>query len=137
MSRATPLSAGDKAAAGFAKKQGVELSALVQAGEYYELRRLAPGRRTLDILSETIPAAILAIQWPKAMYWTAKTGPRFIRPIRWLVALLDEHVIPFEIMGVKSGSITWGHRQLGSIVIPITIETYESQLRRNFVSLIA
>ncbi len=105
------------------------------AGDYYELRRLAPGRRTLDILSETIPAAILAIQWPKAMYWTAKTGPRFIRPIRWLVALLDEQVIPFEIAGVKSGNVTRGHRQLGSSSIPITIETYESELRRNFVIL--
>ncbi len=127
-----PLSAGEKAAGGFAKKQGVELSALVQTGEYYELRRLAPGRRTLDILSETLPAAILAIQWPKAMYWTAKTGPRFIRPIRWMVALLDDQVIPFEIAGVKTGNVTRGHRQLGSSSIPITIATYEPELRRNF-----
>jgi glycyl-tRNA synthetase beta chain len=131
-----PLSAGERAAAGFAKKQGVELSALVSVGEYYELTRLAPGRRTLDILSETLPAAILAIQWPKTMYWIGgKTGPRFIRPIRWIVALLDDQVIPFEIAGVKSGSVTRGHRQLGSSSIPVTIENYESELRRNFVIL--
>jgi len=131
-----PLSAGDKAAAGFAKKQGVELSALVKTGDYYELRRLAPGRRTLDILAETLPTAILAVQWPKTMYWTGgKSGPRFIRPIRWIVALLDEHVIPFEIAGVKSGNVTRGHRQLGSSSIPVTVENYESELRRNFVIL--
>jgi glycyl-tRNA synthetase beta chain len=131
-----PLAAGERAAAGFAKKQGVELSALMKTGDYYELRRLAPGRRTLDILSETIPTAILAIQWPKTMYWTGgKTGPRFIRPIRWIVALLDDHVIPFEIAGVKSGNVTRGHRQLGSSSIPVTIENYESELRRNFVIL--
>jgi glycyl-tRNA synthetase beta chain len=131
-----PISAGEKAAAGFAKKRGIELSALTKAGEYYELRRLAPGRRTLDILSETLPVAILSIQWPKTMYWTGgKTGPRFIRPIRWIVALLDEHVIPFEIAGVKSSNVTRGHRQLGSSSIPISIANYESELRRNFVIL--
>jgi len=131
-----PLSAGERAAAGFAKKQGAELSTLVQAGDYYELRRVAPGRRALDILSETLPAAILAIQWPKTMYWTGgKSGPRFIRPIRWIVALLDDQVIPFEIAGVKSGNASRGHRQLGSSSIPVTIENYESDLRRNFVIL--
>jgi glycyl-tRNA synthetase beta chain len=79
--------------------------------------------------------AILAIQWPKTMYWTAKNGPRFIRPIRWIVALLDDQVIPFEIAGVKTGNVTRGHRQLGSSSIPVTIENYESELRRNFVIL--
>jgi glycyl-tRNA synthetase beta chain len=69
------------------------------------------------------------------MYWTAKDGPRFIRPIRWIVALLGDQVIPFEIAGVKSGNVTWGHRQLGSSSIPVTIANYESELRRNFVIL--
>ncbi len=130
-----PLTAGERAAAGFAKKQGVDPTALTKTAEYYELRRLAPGRRSLDILAETIPAAILAIQWPKTMYWTAKNGPRFIRPIRWIVALLDNQVIPFEIAGVHSGGVTRGHRQLGSPSITVTPENYESELRRNFVIL--
>ena len=70
------------------------------------------------------------------MYWVGgKTGPRFIRPIRWIVALLDDQVIPFEIAGVKSGNVTRGHRQLGSSSIPVTIETYEAELRKNFVIL--
>jgi glycyl-tRNA synthetase beta chain len=131
-----PISAGDKAAAGFAKKQGVELSAMQKVGDYYELVKHVPGRRAIDILSETLPAAIMAIQWPKTMYWVGgKTGPRFIRPIRWIVALLDDQVVPFEIAGVKSGNVTRGHRQLGSSSIPVTIANYESELRKNFVIL--
>ena len=47
------------------------------------------------------------------MYWTGKGGARFIRPIRWIVALLDDHVVPFELAGVRSGNTTRGHRVLG------------------------
>ncbi len=131
-----PISAGDKAAAGFAKKQGVELSAMEKVGDYYELRKHVPGRRAIDILSETLPGAILGIQWPKTMYWTGgKTGPRFIRPIRWIVALLNDEVVPFEIASVKSSNITRGHRQLGASSIPVTIANYESELRKSFVIL--
>jgi glycyl-tRNA synthetase beta chain len=69
------------------------------------------------------------------MYWTAKNGPRFIRPIRWMVALLDDQVIPFEIAGVRSGNVSRGHRQLGSASIPVTVENYSEALRRNSVIL--
>ncbi len=135
-----PISAGDKAAAGFAKKQGVDLSAMEKVGDYYELRKHVSGRRAIDILSETLPAAILGIQWPKTMYWTGgpsggKTGPRFIRPIRWIVALLNDEVVPFEIAGVKSSNITRGHRTLGAASIQVTIANYESELSKNFVIL--
>jgi glycyl-tRNA synthetase beta chain len=133
-----PILAGDKAAAGFAKKQGVEPSTMTKAGDYYELRKQIPGRAVRDILADTLPGTILGIQWPKTMYWTGgKTGPRFIRPIRWIVALLEDQVIPFEIAGVKSGSITRGHRILGSASIPVTFENYEGELRKNFVILSA
>jgi glycyl-tRNA synthetase beta chain len=72
------------------------------------------------------------------MYWTGgKTGPRFIRPIRWIVAILGDEVISFEIAGVASGSITRGHRKLGSFGIPVTYANYESELRKNFVILSA
>ncbi len=129
---------GIKLRAGFAKKQGVELSAMTKVGDYYELRKLVPGRAVRDILGETLAATILGIQWPKTMYWVGgKTGPRFIRPIRWIVALLDDQVIPFELAGVKSGSVTRGHRKLGSSSIPVTFATYESELRKNFVILSA
>jgi len=131
-----PLSAGEKAAAGFAKKQGVELSAMTKVGDYYELRKQVPGRAVRDLLAESLPQTILGLQWPKTMYWTGgKTGPRFIRPIRWIVALLGADVIPFAIAGVKSGSVTKGHRKLGSSSIAVTTVNYESELRKNFVIL--
>src|SRR5437016_8862483 len=119
-----PISAGDKAAAGFAKKQGVDLSAMTKVGDYYQLRKAVPGRAVREILAETLPATILGIQWPKTMCWVGgKTGPRFIRPIRWLVALLGDEVVSFEIAGVRSGSVTRGHRKLGSFGIPVNFAT--------------
>jgi glycyl-tRNA synthetase beta chain len=133
-----PVTAGDKAAEGFAKKQGADASALRKAGNYYELVKKVSGRAVRDILTETLPTAILGIQWPKTMFWTGgKNGPRFIRPIRWIVALLGDQVIPFEVAGVKSGNVTRGHRILGASSIPVTIATYESELRKNFVILAA
>jgi glycyl-tRNA synthetase beta chain len=72
------------------------------------------------------------------MYWVGgKTGTHFIRPIRWLVALLGDQVIPFEIAGVKSGNVTRGHRQLGKALVPVTIAAYETELRKNGVILAA
>jgi len=132
-----PITAGDKAAEGFAKKQGADASALRKAGNYYELVKSVPGRAVREILAESLPIAILGIQWPKTMFWTERNGPRFIRPIRWLVALLGDQVIPFEIAGLKSGNVTRGHRQLGLSSIPVTIATYESELLKNGVILAA
>ncbi len=69
------------------------------------------------------------------MYWTGKGGVRFIRPIRWIVALLDDKIIPFEIAGVPSGNESSGHRKLGAARFPVTYENYEQKLRENFVIL--
>ena len=133
-----PITAGDKAAAGFAKKLGADISALRQVENYYELVKKVSGRPLLDILAESLPVAILGLQWPKTMFWTeGRNGPRFIRPIRWIVALLGDQVIPFEIAGVKSGNVTRGHRILGANSIPVTIANYASELRKHFVILAA
>lgn len=132
-----PKSAGVGAAAGFARKLGVEVSALkvikTPKGEYLAYRKKVPGRRTLDILAEALSGLILKIYFPKTMYWTGKGGPRFIRPIRWIVALLGPKVVPFELAGVKAGNITTGHRQLGKKKLRVTIESYQQQLRENYV----
>jgi len=142
-----PKSAGAGAAQGFAKKNGVSVEQLetisTPKGDYFGFRKKTPGRPTIDLLAEAIPGLVLGIPWPKTMYWTGKSGPRFIRPIRWIVALLGnelgnetgDQVIPFEIAGVRSGSITRGHRVLGSGSIPVTIATYEAGLKKNFVIL--
>jgi glycyl-tRNA synthetase beta chain len=130
-----PISAGDKAAQGFAKKQGVDFSAMQKAGDYYELRKQISGRPVRDLLAESLPASILGIQWPKTMYWGAKGGPRFIRPIRWIVALLNDEIIDFEIAGVKSGDISRGHRVLGNAQIKVDYGSVQHVLRSNKVIL--
>jgi glycyl-tRNA synthetase beta chain len=131
-----PLTSGDKAAEGFAKKQGADISALRKAGNYYELVKRVPGRETRDILAEMLPAAILGLQWPKTMTWVpGKPNVRFIRPIRWIVALLGGEVIPFEVAGVMTGNQTRGHRVLGSSSISVTTKTYAEELRKNAVIL--
>lgn len=136
-----PVSSGPGAAAGFAKKMGVDLAALGKTqtprGEYWSYDKHVPGRRTADVLAEALPSLITKIYFPKAMYWTGKGGPRFIRPIRWIVALLGAEVVPFEIAGVRSGSTTSGHRILGNAQVPVTVENYEEQLRANGVILAA
>jgi len=129
--------APEKAVEGFARKQGATPADLTIEGEYYTYLRKTPGRRMTDVLAEALPGIVLKIPFPKTMYWTGKGGSRFIRPIRWIVALLGADVIPFELAGVQSGNVTCGHRRLGSSSIPVTVENYEQQLRDNFVILSA
>lgn len=132
-----PKAAGENAAAGFARKMGVEVSALklvkTPKGEYFACRKRVAGRATSEILASALPELILKIYFPKTMYWTGKNGPRFIRPIRWLVALLGNRVVPFEIVGVRSGRHTSGHRQLGKPKVRVNIDDYQEKLRENYV----
>ena len=126
---------------GFAKKQGIEVAQLELASDgkaekYSTLRRIA-GRSASDILGEALPQLILKTPFPKTMYWTGKGGDRFIRPIRWIVGLLDDVVIPFEIAGVVSGCESRGHRRLGAAKFAVSYDTYEETLRANFVILSA
>jgi glycyl-tRNA synthetase beta chain len=134
-------SAPAPAIAGFAKKQGLtpeQLEVLSDGrNEKYSYLRRTAGRATIDILADALPTLILKTPFPKTMYWPGKGGPRFIRPIRWIVALLDTQVIPFEIAGVPTGSQSSGHRKLGASRFPVTYDTYEQDLRKNFVILSA
>jgi glycyl-tRNA synthetase beta chain len=127
------VNAAAAAVAGFARKQGVEVAELQQEDGRYVFSKAIPGRATRDILADALPGMVLKIYFPKTMYWTARNGPRFIRPIRWILALLGSEIVPFEIAGVKSGTSTSGHRILGAADMPVTIETYEQKLRQNFV----
>ena len=139
-------SAPPAAIAGFAKKQGLtpdQLEILSDGkAEKYSFLRQTAGRPTLQILADALPQLILKTPFPKTMYWPGKGGPRFIRPIRWIVALLSDAllgqtVIPFEIAGVPSGHESSGHRVLGATRFPVTYENYEQQLLANFVILSA
>ena len=134
-------SAPAPAIAGFAKKQGLapEDLEIVSDGktEKYSCIRRTKGRTTLYILADALPALILKTPFPKTMYWPGKGGPRFIRPIRWIVALLGDQVIPFEIAGVASGNQSSGHRKLGTSRFPVTYDDFEQKLRDNYVILSA
>jgi len=134
-------SAPPQAVAGFARKQGVTPEALAiestPKGEYYTFVKKVPGRAIKDILAESLPGVVLGIYFPKTMYWTAKSGPRFIRPIRWIVALLGQEIVPFEIAGVRSGALSSGHRRLGAREIAVTVADYEQRLRDHYVILSA
>ena len=134
-------SAPPKAVEGFARKQGVTPGDLAiestAKGDYYSFLKKVPGRLTRDILAEGLPAIILQIYFPKTMYWTGKGGPRFIRPIRWIGAMLGTEIVPFELAGVRSGALTSGHRRLGAREIAVTPNDYEDRLRDHYVILSA
>src|SRR6266581_804017 len=87
------------AAHAFAKKSGVDVSQLEKIttakGEYVAAKVTKKGRNAADILAEHLPREISSIYWPKNMYWR-KTGERFVRPVRWLVAMLDGETMPLE-----------------------------------------
>jgi glycyl-tRNA synthetase beta chain len=133
-----PKSAGPGAAQGFARKNGTTVDALAttktEKGEYFSFRKQVKGRETAQILAEALPAIVPAVYFPKTMYWTGKGGVRFIRPIRWIAALLDDRVVPFEVAGVMSSNTTRGHRVLGAKdTLPVNIANYENVLADNGV----
>lgn len=125
------------AAQGFARKLDIAVEELEMTrtprGEYLSARRKVQGAKVVDILTASLPDLIASISWPKSMYWTDSRF-RFIRPIRWLVALWNHKVVPFQFEGVSSGRNTRGHRLLGSNDIAIDHpDQYVSLLEENFV----
>ncbi len=106
-----------KAAEGFAKSRGVDVSALtveeVDGGRYVMARVERIGRPATEVLAEALPALVSGIKFGKSMRWN-ETGTAFSRPLRWMVALFGELVIPFAYAGVASGAVTRGIRPYGS-----------------------
>ena len=104
------------AAEAFAKKSGVEVSKLEKVtspkGEYLAATVTKKGRPAAEVLAEALPKEISGLYWAKNMYWRAGKPERFVRPIRWIVAMLDSDVIPLEFAGIKAGRTTRGHRIL-------------------------
>jgi glycyl-tRNA synthetase beta chain len=136
-----PKSAGQGPAAGFAKKMGTTPDQLgietTPKGEYVSFRKQLKGQDTIAILATELPQLILKINFPKTMYWNGKGTERFIRPIRWIVALFGDSVVPFDLAGLHAGNVTQGHRLLGKSEIPVTIANFEQQLKANGVILSA
>jgi glycyl-tRNA synthetase beta chain len=104
------------AAQAFARKAGVEVAALEKVstakGEYVAANVLHRGREASAVLGDLLAAELAALYWPKNMHWRALKPERFVRPVRWLVALLDHAILPVEFAGVSAGNLTWGHRIL-------------------------
>jgi len=111
------------AAHAFAKKVGVDVGKLERVstpkGEYLAATVTRKGRTAAEILAETLPKEICALYWPKNMYWR-KRGEVFVRPVRWLVAMLDEQVVPLELFGIPAGKISRGHRIIGNGPVAIS-----------------
>src|SRR5580692_3768432 len=101
------------AAHAFAKKVGVDVGKLEKIstpkGEYLAATITRKGRSAAEILAETLPKEISTLYWPKNMYWR-KRGEVFVRPVRWLVAMLDEKIVPLELFGLRAGKTSRGHR---------------------------
>jgi glycyl-tRNA synthetase beta chain len=122
------------AAHAFARKAGVDVSQLEKIttpkGEYLAASMTRKGRSAAEILAENLPKEISSIYWPKNMYWR-KPNERFVRPVRWLVAMLDGETIPLEFGGIQAGNASRGHRILshGNVTIPRAGSAYVDALR--------
>jgi glycyl-tRNA synthetase beta chain len=104
-----------KAAVGFARSQGVDVSQLEiirnDKGEYVCVRKKEEGRATRDILSEILPAIITSLPFKKSMRW-GNSDVTFARPIHWITAVYEGKVVPFRIGELESGTCSYGHRFL-------------------------
>ena len=113
-----------RAAAGFARRQGLEQGAFdahlrqitTPRGDYLGAQQILPGRKTLEILPQILEGALRSLPMPKAMNWDASIGGRpfpFARPIRWIAALLGDEVIPFRIEVAGGAPVVAGNRSCG------------------------
>lgn len=122
------------AAHAFAKKVGQDVSQLLKKttdkGEYLYANVTTKGRATKELLSELLPKELNSLYFPKNMYWRTPSE-KFVRPVRWLVAMLGDAVLPLEFDGIRAGKVSRGHRILAdkAVAIPTAGEAYVSALR--------
>ena len=122
-----------KAAIGFARGKGLDVTDLVVEDGYIYAETKTAGVPAKDIVTDMLPQLITGLNFPKSMHW-GNLDAKFVRPVRWLVALLDEDVIPVEFATVQSGNVTRGHRFLGADEITIkNASSYVDTLKENFV----
>ena len=129
-----------KAALGFARSRGVKVEELLRVenppgrkGEYVAVKKTVKGEPATLILAEVLPEVILSIPFKKSMRWGTKKI-RFGRPIRWIAAVYGEEVVPFEVDGIKSGKISFGHRFLSPEPFEIeNVNSFIDELESRFV----
>lgn len=127
-----------RAALSFAEKQGLSLKDLYivknPKGEYLAAKQVKRGRTAEQILTEMLPRVIHDLSWPRSMTWTGIDGVRFIRPIRWIVAVVNGKPLQFSFAGVTAGDRTLGHRFLGKGPLRVSdFRDFERKLKANGV----
>jgi glycyl-tRNA synthetase beta chain len=127
------------AAVAFAKKTGVDVAALKTVtnakGEYLAATAVKAGRGAAEVIAAEMPKELAGIYWAKNMYWRPGKPERFVRPVRWMVALLESEVVPVSFGGYEAGAVTYGHRVLFGDA-PIALGApgeYEDALLSGFV----
>jgi glycyl-tRNA synthetase beta chain len=127
------------AAVAFAKKAGVDVAALKTVtnakGEYLAATSLKAGRSAKEVIAAELPKELAGIYWAKNMYWRPGKPERFVRPVRWMVAMLGTEVVPVSFGGYEAGAVTYGHRVLfGDAAIALgSPGEYEDALLSGFV----
>jgi glycyl-tRNA synthetase beta chain len=126
-----------KAAEGFARGQGVDLSELqtvtTEKGDYLAVTKQETGRPTHLILAEILPKLVVEIHFKKSMRW-GDLDVRFARPIHWMVALFDGSVVPFSFGNIQSGAVSRGHRFMANSTFPVRdYAHYLEECERHFV----
>ena len=126
-----------KALLGFMKGQKVELSDIsiedYQGEEYVYARVVKKEKEIKEVLETEMISLIKSINFPKSMKWGGK-NLRFARPIRWIVSILDDKVVPFDLEGIVASNITRGHRFLGKNDIVVdNVDNYKNLLKENYV----
>jgi glycyl-tRNA synthetase beta chain len=126
-----------KAAEGFARGQGVDVSALqtitTDKGEYLFVSKHETGRPTYELLNELLPALVANIPFKKSMRW-GNQEVRFVRPVHWIVALFDGTVVPFSFGMIESGKVSRGHRFMANAPFPVSdFAHYLTECERHFV----
>ncbi|HUZ94309.1 MAG TPA: glycine--tRNA ligase subunit beta [Edaphobacter sp.] len=127
------------AAEAFAKKAGINVASLktitTPKGEYIAAISTKQGLAAADVIASELPKELAAIYWAKNMYWRAGRPERFVRPVRWMVALLGAKPVKVSFGGYEAGSVTYGHRVLFGDE-PIALKSpgeYEPTLEKSFV----
>ncbi|MBS4461005.1 glycine--tRNA ligase subunit beta [Aerococcaceae bacterium zg-B36] len=124
-----------KAALGFLRGQGAtpedSFVESIKGVEYLHVKKFIPGQTVESVLAK-LPQVIQAMTFPVTMHWN-QIETSFIRPIHWIVSLLDSEVVPFEFVGVTADRLSRGHRFLGHDVLIQSPATYVEQLKQEFV----
>ena len=122
-----------KAAIGFARGKGLDVSDLKVVDGYIYADTTTAGLDTKELLSDVLPSLITGLSFPKSMHW-GDLEERFVRPVRWLVALFGQDVVPVTFANVTSSNVSRGHRFLGESELTITEpKDYVDTLTKNFI----